>query len=198
MSAADHARVRSALERSVELGLIGTSVDEAMEHSRRFLPHLGHGWSVLDLGSGGGIPGLVIASERPDLRVTLLDSSSRRCDHLRRLVALMAISDRVSVVEGEAQSIARLASHRHRFEAVTARSFARPAVVAECAAPFLVLGGSLLVSSPSPAARGRWPRGGPKTVGLEFHSSSEAIDVLLAIETCSVRFPRRRLIPPLF
>lgn len=193
----DDARVRAALQRSVELGLIGTSVDDAIEHSRCFLPYLGRGWSVLDLGSGGGIPGLVIASERRDLRVTLLDSSARRCDHLRRLVTLMEVSDRVTVAEGEAQSVARLASHRYKFDAVTARSFARPSVVAECAAPFLALGGSLLVSS-SPEAGERWTCGGPEIVGLELRLSSEAIDVLVAIEPCSVRFPRRRLLPPLF
>ena len=55
--------------------------------------------TVVDLGSGGGVPGLVIADARPDLRLVLVDRRATRTDHLRRLVGRLGLADRVEVVE---------------------------------------------------------------------------------------------------
>ena len=52
--------------------------------------------TVVDLGSGGGVPGLVIARARPDLRVVLVDRRSSRTDHLSRLVRRLGLDDRVA------------------------------------------------------------------------------------------------------
>jgi 16S rRNA (guanine527-N7)-methyltransferase len=79
-----------------------------------------------------------------------------------------------------------------------ARSFGAPPVTAECAAPFLQLGGVLIVSEP-PVASGdsdelRWPEEGLAVVGLEPESlwrDSFGYRVLRQSQNCPDRFPRR-------
>ena len=56
--------------------------------------------SVLDIGSGAGLPGLVVAVLRPDCQMTLLDRAGRRCDLARRAVRVLGVHN-VEVVQGE-------------------------------------------------------------------------------------------------
>jgi len=129
---------------------------------------------VLDLGSGGGVPGLVLADAQPTLRLVLLDSAVRRCRFLRQVAAELNLVDRVEVVEARAEIAARDPAWRGSVDVVVARSFGAPAVTAECAVGFLRLGGCLVVSEPpgpgvSPAtsaAPGRWPAAGLAELGL--------------------------------
>src|ERR1700681_3215457 len=81
-----------------------------------------------DLGTGGGIPGLVLAAHWPDAEVALFESSARRSRALVGWVAQLGLGDRVRVLEGRAEDWARDASYRESFDLVTARSFAPPAV----------------------------------------------------------------------
>lgn len=76
--------------------------------------------SLLDVGSGGGFPGLVIAAVRRDLRVTLLDSTRKKTDFLRATAVEMGVE--VEVVNDRAERAAeRLGG---RFDLVTARAVA--------------------------------------------------------------------------
>jgi 16S rRNA (guanine527-N7)-methyltransferase len=125
---------------------------------------------VLDLGSGGGLPGLVLARYRPELDLTLLEARQRACRFLRDAVAELGLAA-VVVVEARAEEAARDPELRERFDTVMARSFGPPAVTAECAVGFLVPGGRLVVSEPpigdGPAVPSpRWPAGGLDTLGL--------------------------------
>ena len=120
---------------------------------------------VVDLGSGGGLPGLVLAEEAPALRLVLLDSAARRCRFLREAVGVLGLEERVEVVEERAETAARHPAFRDVSDAVVARSFGPPAVTAECAVGFLRLGGSLVVSEP-PEASVRWPTEALEDLGL--------------------------------
>ncbi len=120
---------------------------------------------VLDLGSGGGVPGLVLAELAPDLRLVLVDSAVRRCRFLREATAELGLAGRVEVVEERAESAARHPSLREALDAVVVRSFGPPGVTAECAVGFLRLGGSLVVSEP-PEASVRWPAAELADLGL--------------------------------
>jgi 16S rRNA (guanine527-N7)-methyltransferase len=164
---------------------------------------------VIDLGSGGGLPGLVVATEWPDVNLALLEANGRRAAFLRRAVERLALGDRVSVLEDRAEVCGREPDARAAFDGVLARSFGRPAVVAECAAPFLKVGGWLLVSEPPRSEGGdhddgRWPPENLQQVGLEpaevVHEEFE-YRVLRQVQTCPERFPRRNGVPskkPLF
>ena len=125
------------------------------------IPRTLEGQRVLDLGSGGGAPGLPLAVEYPAARVTLLDVGARRCAWLRSAVEELDLADRVQVAEGRGETLAREPSLRARFDVVVARSFGRPAPTAEIGGAFLRVSGALVVSEPpSPGDAGtpkRWP-----------------------------------------
>jgi 16S rRNA (guanine527-N7)-methyltransferase len=128
--------------------------------------------AFLDLGSGGGVPGLVLAALWPGHSGTLLDSSQRRTAFLRRTVVALGWEARVSVVEGRAEALARDPDLRAAFSLVVARSFASPGVTAEIGGAFLTVGGRLAVSEPKeagPARVGshRWPAAKLAELGLD-------------------------------
>lgn len=160
---------------------------------------------VVDLGSGGGIPGLVLAEVLPDLTVTLLEGRTMRCELLESSVARLGLGDRVGVLSGRAEDVGQMARWREHFDGAVARGFAAPGVTAECAAPLLKIGGFLCVSEP-PAVNQfeRWPADGCAELGLEHRLAiavPHAFVVLVQIRDCPARFPRRTGVPakrPLF
>ncbi len=140
--------------------------------------------------------------------MTLIDSSARRSAFLERAADRLGLRDRVLVVNARVEACGREMTLRGTFDGVTARSFGRPAVVAECAAPLLKAGGWLLVSEPPPSAGGRggarWPEAPLHQLGLvpqdEIHEEF-GYQVLRQVELCGERFPRRVGVPakkPLF
>lgn len=172
---------------------------------------------VLELGSGGGLPGLVLAVEDEGLRLVLLDSARRSADFLWWAIEELQLSSRVEVVNARAEELGREEIYRGSFAAVVARSFGPPAVTAECAAPLLRVGGRLIVSEPprrdshatratkaTPRATDRWPVEGCDKLGLALELSLRepfGFTVLRQVSPCPDRYPRRPGIPakrPLF
>lgn len=139
------------------LGMLGDRPPtEIIDHSRRFVTALtAVTGSVVDLGSGGGVPGLVIAHDRPDLAVTLIDRRERRTDFLSLAVRRLGMADRVEVrCEDLETSVGQLAG---RFDAVTARSAGPPERVLRWAATLRTPSGPVVISDPpAPAAMHRW------------------------------------------
>jgi 16S rRNA (guanine527-N7)-methyltransferase len=155
------------LDEARRLGFLGSApTTDVVTHARAFLPPLSRARQILDLGSGGGVPGLVIAAVRPDAALVLLDASERRTDWLRRAVARLGWGERVEVMTGRAEQIGRQRAWRGTQDAVVARSFGPPLVTAECAAPFLRVGGRLVVSEPPETPADRWPGDALAEIGL--------------------------------
>lgn len=123
---------------------------------------------ALDLGAGGGLPGLVLAvTSWPETSWCFLDAIIKRTDFLNRAIRRLQLSDRVEVVTERAEETGRRPEHRGAYDLVVARSFAAPAVTAECAAPLLRIGGLLVVSEPPDAApEARWPEAGVGALGF--------------------------------
>jgi 16S rRNA (guanine527-N7)-methyltransferase len=195
------------LEESRSLGFLGPGpVDEHVDHARGFLvalEGLAVPESVVDLGSGGGLPGLVLARALPRSRWLLLDANQRRTAFLERAVAALDLGDRVTVVTGRAEDHGRSAGNRGVVDLVVARSFAAPPVTAECAAPLLRTGGHLLVSEPPAdgvANRGgeRWPAEGLAVLGMVPDGGvvgPPRVARLRQIGPCPDRYPRRTGVP---
>jgi len=191
------------LERARALGFLGPGpVADHIAHTSGFLRELdGVRGVVVDLGSGGGVPGLIVAVARPDLRLVLVDATAKRCRFLEGAVTALGVP--ATVVEGRAEAVGH-GELRGTADAVIARSFGPPATTAECGAPLLRVGGLLLVSEPPEPAAGRWPDGGLRQLGLEalaVADSTPRIQPLRQATRCPAEYPRRDGLPakrPLF
>jgi 16S rRNA (guanine527-N7)-methyltransferase len=104
------------------------------------LPLLGEG-PLVDVGSGGGSPGIPLAFARPDLEVTLLEASSGKCAFLRRAVRELP---NVSVVHARAEEHARAAGRDHYGTAV-ARALGPAPVTVEWCLPLVRPGGRAIL-----------------------------------------------------
>jgi 16S rRNA (guanine527-N7)-methyltransferase len=98
--------------------------------------------TAIDLGSGGGVPGIVLALARPSIAWTLVDSARRKADALRGFVEALGVRN-VTVVAERAETMGR-GDHRGAVDLVTARACAALPVLAEYALPLLRPGGTLL------------------------------------------------------
>ena len=159
--------------------------------------------SFLDLGSGGGLPGLVLL-DRWRCTAVFLDSMGKRSNFLAEVLEWPDSPDGTAVT-ARAEEAARWPEYDEVFDLVTARSFGPPAVTVECAARFLRIGGGLVVSEPpDDSETGRWnPAGlghlGLKDLGRTRHGA--AFRVLEKKVAAAPRFPRDSGIPkkkPLF
>jgi 16S rRNA (guanine527-N7)-methyltransferase len=152
--------LRAVLERARGWGFLGPGdLETHVAHALAFASASdGEPARALDLGSGGGVPGLVLAAGPwAATSWVLLDASERRCAFLTAAVAELGLGDHVGVRRERAEVAGRDSGLRASFDLVVSRGFAAPAVTAECAAPFLVVGGRLVVSEPPTPDPGRWP-----------------------------------------
>jgi 16S rRNA (guanine527-N7)-methyltransferase len=205
-------QLAALLERARELGFLGPGDPAAhRDHASAFVAawEAEHGVSpasVCDLGTGGGVPGLVLALHWPAARVVLLEAAQRRCAFLEDAVGALGLSATTSVAQGRAESLGRTLDLEGAFELVTARSFGPPAVAAECGARLLAPGGVLMVAEPpdGAATADRWPDDGLAVLGLGPARPTATRRRLVVIERtgpCPDRYPRRVGMPskrPLF
>ncbi len=187
-------------EAAKEEGALGPSpVDEHLKHALAWAEILPEPKRFVDLGSGGGVPGLILAMLFPDSEAVLIDARRRRSANLEISVHTLGLGERVSVLCARAEEAGRDPDLRGGFDLVVARSFGSPAITAECAAPFLAVGGSLSVSEPPSASDDRWQLDGLKSLGLakpELHRIGEAGFMVSQLETlCPDRYPRRNGMP---
>ncbi len=207
------ARVIETLHRSATLGFLGgMSVEEQVDHALGFVvgseEALGRPpESVIDLGTGGGVPGLILGSCWPASKIVLMDGSERRTEFLAEEVEGWGDDGGIAVVCGRAEELGRDEGFRGQFELVTARSFGKAAVTAECGAPFVRPGGLIVVSEPpGEELDGRWSKDGLAEVGLQTLIRQRFDDrfgyqLLIKSGETPVRYPRRVGIPakrPLF
>jgi 16S rRNA (guanine527-N7)-methyltransferase len=187
----------ATLDRARELGFLGPGEIEAhVAHALAFASAADEEpGRALDLGAGGGVPGLVLAAG-PWVATSwlLLDASERRCAFLTTAVAELGVGHHVEVRRDRAEVAGRDADLRACFDLVVSRGFGPPAVTAECAAPFLAVGGRLIVSEPPMPDPRRWPTDGLAEVGLVDEGAAQSpvqLRRLRQATPCPDRYPRR-------
>lgn len=193
------------LEAAVVEGFLTAAVGlDGVNHSEGFLRledqqasfDPGEAFLAIDLGTGGGLPGIVLAA-RTKARWLLVERSERRCRFLEWAVRELDLGTRVEVVNADARDLAR-SDYRGQAWLVTARAFGPPATTAEIGATLLAVGGTLVVSDPPPGdgtnLAERWPLAGLSQLGLVdaggWRSGQSTYRALLCVSTTSNRFPR--------
>lgn len=99
---------------------------------------------LIDLGTGGGLPGIPIKIIRPDLKVTLLDSNRKKALFLKEVINKLNLQD-ISVINDRAESIGQDLMHRESYDYIFCRAVARLTVLAELSLPLLKIGGKAVL-----------------------------------------------------
>jgi 16S rRNA (guanine527-N7)-methyltransferase len=120
---------------------------------------------ILDLGSGGGFPGLPLAAAIPGASMRLVEPIGKKARFLDVAVRAVDLAERVRITDGRAEALAADPSEREAWPAITARAVASTAELVELAFPLLEPGGVLVA----------WKRG---DVDAELDAAARAMDAL--------------------
>ncbi|MCY3785641.1 MAG: class I SAM-dependent methyltransferase [bacterium] len=184
-------------ERAQHQGLIGraTSAEREWRHAAEVARELGDpGESrCLDLGTGGGLPGLVLASCWPATTWVFVDRRRRSETLVAWAIEQLGIGERATFRLGEAASLAREPALAGSFGLVVARAFGPPAVTVECATGFLGVGSRLVVTEPAGGDPARWPAKPLGRLGLAVGRTATAPRFVQIVKVApqEARFPRR-------
>ncbi|WP_165491995.1 16S rRNA (guanine(527)-N(7))-methyltransferase RsmG [Egibacter rhizosphaerae] len=142
--------------------------------------------SWLDLGTGGGLPGIVLAIERPDVEVVLADARAKKVREVERFCAVLGVAN-AAVRCGRAEQLARDPELRGRFDGVLVRALGTLPVVAELARGFVGPGGEIVaVKGPGVDAELEAGRSAADMLGLDIESVEEVADAATVVRL--VRF----------
>ncbi|HOW28177.1 MAG TPA: 16S rRNA (guanine(527)-N(7))-methyltransferase RsmG [Elusimicrobiota bacterium] len=97
----------------------------------------------LDIGSGGGFPGVPLCIVSKDISVTLLEATHKKTQFLESIIKSVGLGN-CHVLWGRAEEFGRDAAHREKYDFVFARALGDLSTVLELALPFLKVGGCLI------------------------------------------------------
>ena len=163
-----------------------------------------HEGRLVDVGTGGGFPGLVLAIAEPSLRVTLIDATRKKTAYLERVGEELELN--VDVLHARAEDAAHDPALREAFDVAVCRALGPWPVVLELTLPFCRVGGTLFgqrgADAPSEAAGhaetaallgGRVA--GVERVGAETGLENRHVIVVEKVESTAGRYPRKAGIP---
>jgi len=149
---------------------------------------------LVDLGSGGGVPSLILIDWFKDWEVVLIERKEKRAEFLSWATKQLNVEKRTQIICDEVENVARNPVFEGKIDIVTARSFAPPPITAECACRFLKIRGYLVVSEP-PGNIDRWDNEFLEETGLIPLKSNEnkygTFQSLELKQKPSDRLPRR-------
>lgn len=183
-------------------GLVSGPVEPLIEDSLVLLEHLGDARTLVDVGSGGGLPGLPLKLSRPALVLTLVEADQAKAAFLVTACARLGLGD-VEVVAMRAEEAGREARYRDRFDVAVARALAPMPVLAELCLPFVRPGGRLLaqktgVEDVARASRAIHLLGGGPPVVIDSPSRLRDRGTVVIVEKIGATpqaYPRRAGVP---
>lgn len=154
------------------------------------LADLPEGAEVVDVGSGGGIPGLILACVMPRNRFTLLDATGKKCEFLSEAAGSLGLTnvtvvnaraERVGHDRGERGATGRSGGHRGQYDAVVSRAVGRLATLLELTVPLAKVGGLIVLTKGQKADE-------------ELAEAKQALHMLHAAHAGTVETPTGRLV----
>ena len=124
-------------------GLVSRPARELIEDSLVLLDHLETARRLVDVGSGGGLPGLPLKIARPELSVTLVEADQAKAAFLVQACASLGLSG-VEVVARRAEEVGQDDGYREAFDVAVARALAPMRTLVELCLPLVSVGGRLL------------------------------------------------------
>lgn len=99
-----------------------------------------HSWRLIDVGAGGGFPGVPLAIAFPELKVTLLEATGKKVAFLDDLARALNL-DNVTTLQGRAEELALQGEYREQFDLAVARAVANMQTLVEYTLPFVRVNG---------------------------------------------------------
>lgn len=153
---AQRSALDAAWQPAREAGVLGSvSIEELWEHTAGYSSAVCSAFSaecstwngsIIDVGTGCGVPGVLLAAQLPKARLTLVDASERRLMHVRRAVQALDFADRALVVHARGDELAHDPAHRGEYDVAVARLLADPAETVEQLLPLVAVGGVVVIS----------------------------------------------------
>ena len=127
------------------------------------------GKSIIDVGTGGGFPGIPLSIMMPDTNFVLMDSLNKRIDFLKKVVDILKLSN-VKLVHGRAEDLGQDCAYREQFDICVSRAVAALPLLLEYCSPFIRKEGCLYLYK-------------SKKVNEEIRDSENALHLL----NCKIR-----------
>jgi 16S rRNA (guanine527-N7)-methyltransferase len=124
--------------------LLDEAIEKHLLDSLTLLPYIEKGGALLDMGSGGGLPGIPLAIARPSLTVTSIDSVGKKINFQKHIKRKLQIQNLIPI-RARMEDLGQHLEPNSHYSTVVARAFASLAVICSLAAPWLVDTGQLLV-----------------------------------------------------
>ncbi|MCX6535578.1 MAG: class I SAM-dependent methyltransferase [Actinobacteria bacterium] len=151
-------------------------VAEIINHAKWFadaIPHTAR--TAVDLGSGAGVPGLIVALYCPHLSLHLVDRRVGRTDVLVRAVHALNLVDRVTVRCSEITDMTKDSTWAKHFDVAMSRGLGPPIQTLNLSRDLVKPGGAIIISEPPPDSDSRWDKQQVRALGLEGPSRIGAV-----------------------
>ncbi len=161
--------------------------------------------SLIDVGTGAGIPGLPLKILSPQIRLVLLEATAKKAAFLKHLKDKLEL-DNIEIIVGRAEEVAHLARYREKFDVVLSRGVAPLPTLVELTLPFGTIGGSFIAQKKgdtsqeiSQAAKAISLLGGrlreTKRVDLEEFTDERQLVIIDKVSPTPESYPRRSGVP---
>ena len=136
---ARHSKEMLQWNKTTNLTAITDPIDVAVKHvidSGAAVPHIPHAATVLDLGTGGGYPGIPLKILIPSIDITLVDASRKKVNFLKQVIRSLSLT-KAHAIQARGEELAKESDYQNRFDVVISRAFSGLDVFVPMALPFL-------------------------------------------------------------
>lgn len=152
------------------------------------LPHVQMGSFIMDLGSGGGLPGIPMKIARPDIRILLLDSTGKKVSFLNHMINILKFKNARALQQRADSRVFQEIMAGH-LDVVVARAFGKIEKTLEVGAPYLKEGGKLIVMKGPNWREEKQPRS--EQMGLKLVDVVELVLPVMEVKRALLVYTRK-------